>query len=162
MIELQEIRADGASVAAQLADRIWHEHYEGILDPGQIDYMVATFQSATSVAAQIAEGYRYFLVRDDGAYIGYFAVQARETDMFLSKLYLIKPARGQGYGRSCVQFVRELARAARCSTVSLTVNVHNARSIAVYKKWGFAVTGQGVTDIGNGYVMDDYYMSLRV
>ena len=42
-------------LVAELADRIWHEHYAGILAQPQIDYMVEKFQSADAVSRQIRE-----------------------------------------------------------------------------------------------------------
>ena len=44
------------------------------------------------------------------------------------------------------------------SCIYLTVNKYNSGSIEVYKKLGFTVADQVVTDIGGGYVMDDYIM----
>ena len=41
-------------------------------------------------------------------------------------------------------------------SVYLTVNKHNEHSIDVYKHKGFEITDSVVTDIGNGYVMDDF------
>ena len=41
-------------------------------------------------------------------------------------------------------------------SVYLTVNKHNDRAVAVYKKIGFELTDSVVTDIGSGFVMDDY------
>ena len=40
----------------------------------------------------------------------------------------------------------------------LTVNRHNAGSIAFYERMGFAVAGALVQEIGEGFVMDDYRM----
>ena len=52
---------------AALAAEIWREHYEGILSPDQIEYMVEQFQSASAVDRQIMEeGYRYWLIKADG------------------------------------------------------------------------------------------------
>ena len=42
--------------------------------------------------------------------------------------------------------------------VHLTVNKHNANSIAVYKKMGFEVFNECENDIGNGFIMDDFEM----
>ena len=52
--------------------------------------------------------------------------------------------------------VFEEGRAFGKKQVYLTVNKHNDHAIAVYKKTGFKVIDEVVTDIGNGYVMDDY------
>lgn len=42
--------------------------------------------------------------------------------------------------------------------IQLTVNKHNINSINAYKKWGFKTIDSVVTDIGSGFVMDDYIM----
>jgi len=44
----------------------------------------------------------------------------------------------------------------------LTVNKDNADSIAFYRRVGFGIAGSSVTDIGGGFVMDDYRMSKSV
>ena len=46
------------------------------------------------------------------------------------------------------------------SSVYLTVNKGNDDTIAIYRKWGFEIIDSVVTDIGGGFVMDDYIMSL--
>ena len=42
------------------------------------------------------------------------------------------------------------------------MNKYNANSIAVYEKLGFKRIGEGVTDIGNGYVMDDFFYQYDI
>ena len=77
------------AAAAALADKVWNEHYAGLLAPAQIAYMVDKFQSAGAIARQIAqEGYRYFLLELDGRAAGYTAVQTTGKRLFLSKLYI--------------------------------------------------------------------------
>ena len=94
--------------------------------------------------------------------VGYFAIEPQGKRMFVSKLYLIKEARGHGFGRSCVRFIEEQAADRGLKTLRLTVNKRNAGSVAVYEKLGFTVAGEGTVDIGGGYVMDDYYMEKPV
>jgi ribosomal protein S18 acetylase RimI-like enzyme len=53
-----------------------------------------------------------------------------------------------------------VARGAR--ELSLTVNKDNADSIAFYQRVGFVIVEPIVTDIGNGFVMDDHRMVKRV
>lgn len=85
---------------------MWHEHYTGILEKPQIDYMVEKFQSADSIAQQIREqGYRYYLMQDGDGFAGYTAVQVGDGRLFLSKLYIDAACRGRGYaGRRCVSW----------------------------------------------------------
>jgi len=46
--------------------------------------------------------------------------------------------------------------------VVLAVNKKNAKAIAAYRKHGFAIRESAVTDIGSGFVMDDYVMAKEV
>ena len=143
---------------AELADKIWHECFVGIISLGQIDYMVERFQSYNAMQAQVSsQGYTYLAVCEDGELCGYIAVKPEIDDrFFLSKLYLRSDKRGRGIGAEMLERVFEEGRALGKKRVYLTVNKHNDRAIAVYKKTGFEIADEVVTDIGNGYVMDDY------
>ena len=46
--------------------------------------------------------------------------------------------------------------------ITLTVNKNNAIAIEAYRKMGFENAGSIVTDIGGGFVMDDYKMEKSV
>lgn len=159
---IQQITDSEVDSVAALATKIWHEFFPKILTTDQIDYMVEKFQSAPAMREQLRGGYRYYAVRQDDEMIGYIGVQPQDERLFLSKLYLRKDCRGHGYGRQMIDFVAALARELGKTAVYLTVNRYNDSSIAVYRKVGFAVIDQTVTDIGHGYVMDDFIMQLSV
>ena len=143
---------------AVLADSIWHECFVDIISTGQIDYMVEKFQSYEAMTKQISEqDYSYYAVRDEGELCGYIGMKPEKDEhFFLSKLYLRSDKRGRGIASQMLEKVFEEARACGKKQVYLTVNKHNDHAIAVYKKTGFKVIDEVVTDIGNGYVMDDY------
>lgn len=163
MLEIAEVKNEvGIGRTALLAEIIWREYYAPILPEGQIDYMLDKYQSAEAIGRQLQEGYRYFLARDDGSEFGYFAIKPNGEDLFISKLYVLSLARRRGIGKACVTFIEELARADGFKTLSLTVNKSNASSVEAYKRMGFSVGGEGVSDIGGGFVMDDYYMNKRL
>ena len=145
---------------AELADVIWHECFTDIISEGQIDYMVEKFQSYDAMTKQIiAQDYSYYSVREGGELCGYIGVKPEKGDrFFLSKLYLRSDMRGKGIGSLMLKRVFEEAGASGKKRVYLTVNKHNDRAIAVYKKAGFVIADEAVTDIGSGYVMDDYIM----
>lgn len=156
--------AEQIRLTAALAEEVWTEHYTGLLEPGQIAYMVEKFQSPAAIRRQIEEeGYRYFLLADDAADpCGYVGIQETGDRLFLSKLYIRKDARGRGLASQTLRFLQELCRKERLSAIWLTVNKGNASSIEIYKKWGFRVADTQAADIGGGYVMDDYIMELPV
>ena len=87
-------------VIAGLAREIWYEYYVPLIGRAQVDYMVSRFQSSEAMAQQMRDGYEYFMTERDGRSIGYCAVQAQaaERSLHLSKLYLLRDARGAGTG----------------------------------------------------------------
>jgi len=145
-----------------LAREIWTEHYTPIIGKDQVEYMLASFQSRQAISDQIRTGARYFLIKEGDVLIGYLAVQSKGSELFLSKIYLLRTKRGKGYARNAVLFIEKLAREINFSRIVLTVNKNNADSIKAYEKLGFKNTGALVQDIGNGFVMDDYKMEKTV
>ena len=162
MIEIKKVKyLPELRRLAEVADEIWHECFVDIISNGQIDYMVEKFQSLDAMCKQIEEqSYCYFAVYDDSDLCGYFAVKPESDDrFFLSKLYLRHDKRGNGIAKKMLEKVFEEARAANKKTVYLTVNKQNEHAIAVYKKTSFTLIDSVITDIGGGYVMDDYIFS---
>lgn len=150
---------------ARLAAEIWREHYIRIITAAQIDYMLDKFQSIHAIADQIEhQGYEYYLIRVNGDHAGYLAIKPENEDskLFLSKFYLLKAYRGQGYGSRTIRFLEELCRERGLKAIWLTVNRHNTSSIAVYERNGFRTVRTQVADIGGGFVMDDYVMEKAV
>jgi len=144
---------------AGLAREIWYEYYVPLIGRAQVEYMVGKFQSSGAVAGQIGEGYEYFLIQRDGQAIGYCAVQPERASgsLFLSKLYLLRDARGGGTGRVCMEFIEQLARRRGLNLLWLTVNKGNP-AVKAYERLGFRIAADLVMDIGGGFFMDDYRM----
>ncbi|MFB9276501.1 GNAT family N-acetyltransferase [Cohnella cellulosilytica] len=149
--------------AARLASEIWHEYFISIISIEQIDYMLDKFQSVHALEAQIErQGYEYYFMQADGRNVGYIGIKPEETKLLLSKFYLLKAHRGQGYASQAMGFLEELCKQRKLGAIWLTVNRHNASTIAVYEKKGFRTVREQVADIGGGYVMDDYIMEREI
>ena len=151
--------AQQLDAVAGLARDIWYEYYVPLIGQRQVDYMVSTFQSSEAMAQQMREGYEYFTTERDGRVIGYCAVQPKpaEGSLFLSKLYLLRDARGAGTGRVCMEFIEQLARRRGLKLLWLTVNKGNP-AVKAYERLGFRIAADLVMDIGGGFVMDDFRM----
>lgn len=144
---------------ANLASDIWHEYWTEILSPEQIDYMVENFQSEHAIKKQIEnENYSYYFIVENGENAGYFGVSDKSDHLFLSKLYISKNYRRKGLGSKAFEKIKEIAGSRK---IQLTVNKYNSNTIKAYKKWGFKTVNSVVTDIGQGFVMDDYIMEYR-
>ena len=46
--------------------------------------------------------------------------------------------------------------------ITLTVNKYNFVAVCAYEKLGFTRIGEAETDIGDGYIMDDYLYEFEV
>ena len=149
---------------ARLAGEIWREYFPPLIGRDQVEYMLAQFQSATAIEEQIVSGAIYAYILEKNKPIGYISVVQRSDDdtLFLSKFYLKQPYRGRGAGYIALCSIQDMARAVGVRTITLTVNRHNRLALDAYRRMGFEIIGEKVTDIGGGYIMDDYQMSLTV
>ena len=148
---------------ANLASEIWHEYWTVILSIQQIDYMVEKFQSTVAIENQIkGERYVYNILKDNGNILGYFGVAPKKDYLFLSKLYIKKEFRNLGCGRLAFNQIKQLAQQFNKKSSRLTVNKNNINTIKAYEKWGFKTIDSVVTDIGSGFVMDDYIMEYSL
>lgn len=161
----------GIRAMSALATRIVREHFDPIIGTEQNDYMIERFQTPEAIAAQIEEGYEYYFVfppkdeQREGSVrpIGFLAVHAQgDGELYLSKFYLLKEERGKGYARSMMRLVTQRARKLGCDHVTLNVNRNNYQAILAYEHLGFQKVGERCTDIGDGYVMDDFVYELAL
>ena len=154
---------DQIAIVESLAREIWTEHYPPIIGKEQVCYMLDRFQSKGAISAQIKdEGFRYFLIEEEGRYIGYLGVQLKGEELFLSKIYVRSSERKKGFGKRAVHFLEDLARRHHLKKISLTVNKNNTTAVKAYEKMGFKNLGPVVQDIGNGFVMDDFRMEKQI
>lgn len=148
---------------AEKANVVWHEFFPCILTEGQIDYMVEKFQSYEAMKNQMEnDGYEYYFITAGDKILGYTGIKKEAERLFLSKLYLLKENRGKGYASEAFEFLINYCKKNGLKSIYLTVNKQNEHTIAVYKKKGFKIIDTQVADIGNGYVMDDYIMELKL
>jgi len=145
-----------------LANTIWNEHYPPIIGKAQVDYMLDKFQSFRAMNEQIADGYEYYSFFDGYDLIGYLAIQPRDGHLFLSKVYVLKEQRGNGFGKRAIAFCEQRASELGFDTIQLTVNKYNNATIAAYERSGFKKMRPAVFDIGAGYIMDDFVMEKQV
>ena len=152
---------DQIAAVAALARETWTQHYVPIIGAAQVEYMLAKFQSAEAIARQIAaEGYEYYLAPGAG-YLALVPDPAKKS-LLLSKIYVRATLRGTGLGRAMVTFAETRCVELGCRELWLAVNRNNAGSIAFYERLGFRKTQSLVTDIGGGFVMDDWRMAKPV
>jgi RimJ/RimL family protein N-acetyltransferase len=151
------------SVILDLSSRIWREHYPGIISHAQIDYMLAKMYASDVLVDEMRnKAYRYVIVEAGSSPVGYLAYRHddKTRTLVLSKLYLLPSLHGKGTGRKMLQYVKDQALLAEAKKISLFVNKRNEKAIRAYERFGMIKAAELVTDIGGGFVMDDYRMEL--
>lgn len=142
-----------------LAQIIWNEWFPSIISQEQVNYMVEKFQSMPAIDEAIEEkGYEYFLMILGDTPIGYMGVAPDDGALLLSKLYLMKPFRGQRRSNLFFDKAEEVAKEKGFTKVRLFVNRHNYNSVRVYLRKGFRIVDEVKTDIGEGFICDDFLM----
>lgn len=159
---IRRIKADELPVVQKLAHAIWMSFYPGIISDAQIRYMLSIWYQPGAMAHEMqARDVWYALVEVEGkGPVGYisFEKMAKEPVLFINKLYLLPEVHGLGLGALTLRWAEDRARDLLCRSVRLRVNKRNATAIRAYLRAGFRFTEDVCSDIGSGFVMDDYVM----
>ena len=131
-----------------------------------MNYMLKIFQPAEQIYADIKKNdYVYFTAEclKQNKMVGYCAVQYNGEYLLLSKIYVLKDYRENGIARGFLEETVALRREEYgLDKIRLTVNKYNDGAIAAYQKMGFETFDSVITDIGEGFFMDDFVMELSV
>lgn len=163
--QIRPLRDPDVEPLCALAREIWLQHYPGIITVKQIEYMLAQRYTPDAIRAQVRDRTATWDVLESAETLCGFASCESGSDarsMKLDKLYVHQVFRGRGFGSALVDHVANTARREGRDTLYLQVNKYNHGSVEAYKRMGFVVTKSLVVDIGQGFVMDDYVMSLAL
>ena len=151
----------------QMAEEIWYLCYPGIITQQQIDFMLDWMYAPEKLAKEIADPEIEFgfLIQDDEA-IGYASfgpeTPGNRQAAQLHKFYLHPRKHGKGLGSAALREVIRLAKKQGYKTLSLRVNRANQAAVRCYEHGGFTIEREISTDIGKGFVMDDFQMSREL
>jgi GNAT superfamily N-acetyltransferase len=149
----------------ELAGVIWRACYPGIITSAQIDYMLARMYSLDVLRDEIrSQGIRYDQLLVDGKPAGFasYSPTSEPSVMKLHKLYLLPEMHGRGLGSRLLQHVEREVRAGAGRRLILSVNKRNTKAITAYQRNGFVIAESVITDIGGGFVMDDFVMAKEL
>lgn len=147
-----------------LAHKIWNRHYVPIIGQEQVDYMLDKFQDTEAIQHQIENGYEYYIIYHQDNPCGYLALVPNivAQNMMISKIYVDSDFRGLNLGSKLLCYSIEKAKERELKLMWLTVNKNNTKSIEWYQKKGFSIKEKIEIDIGNGFIMDDYKMEMKI
>ncbi|PWN64974.1 GNAT family N-acetyltransferase [Chryseobacterium phosphatilyticum] len=149
-----------------LARRSWESAYADILSLEQMDYMLSEMYSESEITSQLENpDYHYYLILDENSdsYEGFIGYEHNYEDQTtkLHRIYLTPESKGKGLGKSALEFLNEKVSQHGNKRIILNVNKNNAAR-NFYESQGYKVYDEGVFDIGNGFVMDDFLMEFLI
>ena len=143
-----------------LAQKSWRSHYPGIISHEQIDFMLDLMYSEEEITRQFNNpNYHYYLLGNEKNFYGImgFENHYEQKTTKLHRIYITEEGKGKGLGKEAIQLLKNQIIEVGDQRIILAVNKQNP-SYHFYLSQGFKVYEEGVFDIGNGFVMDDYLM----
>ena len=166
--KLELIRVTTPELLARVravAEAAWPPTYAGIIPPEQIPYMIERMYSAEAVEQAAADHTPYFLVLADGADAGllsYDETPRADGACELHKIYTLPQYWGRGIGNMLLLRAIDAARTAGAIAIWLRVNKNNRRAQKAYRRAGLTQWRAICSDIGEGFLMDDYVFGLSL
>ncbi|RJE78746.1 GNAT family N-acetyltransferase [Paracoccus sp. JM45] len=102
--------------------------------------MVADF------ATQIADGYVFVAMDDQGRFQGFIIFHAEERHILLENVAVLPRAIGRGVGKELVNFCENTTRERGLDAVKLYTNVKMTENLSMYSKLGYAEVGRRTED----------------
>jgi GNAT superfamily N-acetyltransferase len=165
MLIVREADKDDLRIVQGLALMIWPVAYNAIISAAQIDYMLMKMYSLEVLEKQLSENQKFVILYDSAEPVGFASFGPKPNDekevYRLNKLYLLPTRQGKGIGKFLLDFIVGAVSKIGGRVLELNVNKQNpARDF--YARNGFDIIREEVLDIGNGNVMDDYVMQLKL
>ncbi len=164
MISFKKATKNDIPKIQELANKSWNSAYRNILSQEQIDYMLKQMYSEQEISNHMDNpNYQYYLILKDemaGGFIG-FEFHYENATTKLHRIYLLEDFKGQGLGKAAINFLKEKTSETSDKRIILNVNKNNPAK-QMYESQGFTTYKEGIFDIGNGYVMDDFLMELHL
>lgn len=150
----------------ELARRSWENAYADILSGEQMEYMLQTMYSHQEILEHLENiNYHYYMILDEindmyDGFIGY-ETKYEEGTTKLHRIYLVPESKGKGLGKKVLEFLVQKVSESGDQRIVLNVNKDNSAK-KFYESQGYSIYGEGVFDIGNGFVMNDYLMEFLI
>jgi ribosomal protein S18 acetylase RimI-like enzyme len=161
-MRIAAISGDEVSVIKALAYEIWPVAFREILSQKQLEYMLVLMYSEEILKNQLSNGHQFFVLYLDKRPVGFMGIEERfpvQNQLKIHKLYVLPDIQGSGVGRKFIVLAEKIAREKGLNEITLNVNRFN-KAVGFYQRMGFKIEKEEDIEIGNGYLMEDYVMTL--
>ncbi|MDR2364354.1 MAG: GNAT family N-acetyltransferase [Zoogloeaceae bacterium] len=161
--DIRPVTPPDVPAIAALTREIWLAAYPGIISRAQIDFMLEQRYDHQRLLDDLEDPGKWLDQAFDGERrIGFAGCELCKGEYKLDKLYILPQSQHQGAGGALVAHAAARARELGYPCMILAVNKRNEQAIRAYRKYGFSVREATTTDIGNGFLMDDYIMERQI
>lgn len=164
MITISQASIQDIPKIQEIAQNTWPETYGAILSKAQFDYMMNMMYSDDALQQQFENKHLFYLAFENDSCLGFASCENNyltNKQTRIHKIYILPTAQGKGVGKMLIEKVKELAKESQSVAISLNVNRYN-KALGFYKKTGFELIGEEDVEIGNGYLMEDYILELKI
>lgn len=159
-IVVREAKGEDLEIIHQLANAIWPTAYKEILSSAQLKYMLDLIYSESSLRKQFEAGHNFLLAEENEVPIAFADYGILKDGIYkLHKIYALPQQQGKGIGKLLINHVIQKIKKENATALLLNVNRNN-KAKQFYEHLGFKVISEEDIDIGEGYFMNDYIMSL--
>jgi len=165
MHSLHPVRASGIPALIALSKEIWLPAFAPLFEKDELMSLYRGMYDVRVLEQWLAktENHLWFIETAGWkGYAGYLAVEEESDRLKLDKIYVHPYLQGRGVGQWALEQVMEMARKLGHSSLYLRVNRGNVQAIRFYKAAGFTIDEEVDFPAPNGYVYQDYLMSLRM
>jgi prolyl-tRNA editing enzyme YbaK/EbsC (Cys-tRNA(Pro) deacylase)/ribosomal protein S18 acetylase RimI-like enzyme len=148
-----------------MTEETWRHSFAQLLSEEQIEYMLSGLYSLASMRDELGgREVSYRFICRGGRRVGFcaFGPAGSRGALKIHKFYVLPRYQGCGYGSSTLSRIEEGWKESGGTSLVLLVNKGNERAVHLYRKNGFEVRESLCTDIGGGFVMDDYLMEKNL
>src|SRR5260221_1777462 len=164
MIEIIAATFQDVQLIRQLAEQTFHVTYLPLQPKDKVDYLFDLMYNTSSLTAQMNKGQQFIWEKDETGYLGYASYEINYKDQDktkIHKIYIMPTAQGKGVGKELVNHIGGIARLNKNTIFLLDVYRHNP-AVRFYEKIGFKKVEEQITEVGNGFVMDDFVMEKSI
>ncbi len=150
------------TIIRQIAEATWPVAYGAIISQEQIHYMLDMIYNDAALLEQMQKGHQFYIAEHQNQPIGFASVSHEGNEgCKLNKLYILPNIQKTGAGKALLQEAINYTRLKQQTRLFLQVNKENSAK-DFYTRMGFIIEQEYKLDIGSGFFMDDYIMSLKV
>jgi diamine N-acetyltransferase len=162
MISVQKINnKEDLETIQKLAYEIWPICYKNIVTEAQITYMLVERYAIEVLTAEWEQNEAdFYLAFNKEMPVGFASIsKAANEPCKLHKLYVLTHIHGLGIGKALFNTIKAAAENNMAPNIYLQVNRNNV-AVQFYLKQGMQIAEEKDVDIGNGFYMNDYIMTL--